>query len=105
MLFRSICYGLPGVGKTLSSQHYAKWSYVNKQISYKGADQIGINADERILNCKTIFYTAPSIKASQMIGDIRLLGGRLGMVKSVYKYLEEGEEEKYSTDWTEDNAH
>lgn len=68
-----ICYGLPGVGKTLSSRYYSNWDYVEKQIAYKRADDIGINADSRILDIRTLFYTAPAVKATKMISDIDLM--------------------------------
>jgi DNA transposition AAA+ family ATPase len=97
-----ICYGLPGVGKTLSSRYYSNWDYVEKQIAYKRADDIGINADSRILDSRTLFYTAPAVKATKMISDIDLLGGKLGIVKTKYKALYLNQEEKYSMDWAED---
>jgi len=60
-----ICYGLPGVGKTLSSRYYSNWDYIEKQIDYKYSKEIGKNADERILEARTIFYTAPAIRATK----------------------------------------
>lgn len=97
-----ICYGLPGVGKTLSSQYYANSAYVNEQVAYKQTKEIGQSADDRVLDCRTLFYTAPAIKASKMINDIELLGGKLGMVKTMYRFLRDGEEKYYPIDWTEE---
>lgn len=96
-----ICYGLPGVGKTLSSRYYSNWDYIEKQIDYKNAKQIGINADERILEARKIFYTAPAIRATKMTDEISTIGGRMGMVRTMYKMVSRGEEE-YSTHSYED---
>src|SRR5690625_1927202 len=56
-----------------------------------------MNADEKILEAKTIFYTAPAIRATKMTNEIDMIGGKMGMVKSMYRVLQLGAEEKYST--------
>jgi len=91
-----ICYGLPGVGKTLSSRYYSNWDSIQKQIAYKNAKEIGANADEKILDARTIFYTAPAVRATKMTDEIHSIGTRMGMVRTMYKVLNRGEEE-YST--------
>lgn len=93
-----ICYGLPGVGKTLSSRYYSKWDSIEKQIAYKTAKEIGSNADDKILEARTIFYTAPAIRATKMTDEIHTLGIKMGMVRAVYKAITLGEEEVYSSD-------
>lgn len=90
-----ICYGLPGVGKTLSSRYYANWDAIEKQIEHKTGKDIGDSADEQILEARTIFYTAPAVKATKMWHDIDSIGGRLGLVKAIYKFTTQGEEEYY----------
>lgn len=99
-----ICYGLPGVGKTLSSRYYSNWDSIEKQIAYKNANakEIGTNADEKILDARTIFYTAPAVRATKMTDEIHTIGSRMGMVRTMYKVLNKGEEEEYSTDTFED---
>lgn len=92
-----ICYGLPGVGKTLSSRYYSNWDSIQKQIAYKNAKEIGANADEKILDARTIFYTAPAVRATKMTDEIHSIGIRMGMVRTMYKVLNRGEEEEYST--------
>ncbi|MFB4472465.1 AAA family ATPase [Oceanobacillus caeni] len=96
-----ICYGLPGVGKTLSSRYYSNWDYIEKQIDYKYKKEIGLDTDERILKARTIFYTAPAIRATKMTDEISIIGGRMGMAKAIYK-VNNGGEEEYSTDTYED---
>lgn len=97
-----ICYGLPGVGKTLSSRYYSNWDSIDKQIAYKTAKNIGLDADEKILEARTIFYTAPAIRATKMTEQINLIGSRMNMVRTMYKFLTQGEEENYSTGTYED---
>lgn len=97
-----ICYGLPGVGKTLSSRYYSKWDSIEKQIAYKTINEAGIDADEKILKAKTIFYTAPAVRATKMTDQIETIGFRMNMVRTMYKVLNRGEEEEYSTNSFED---
>lgn len=93
-----ICYGLPGVGKTLSSRYYANWDAIEKQIAYNTAKDIGLDADEKILEARTMFYTAPAVRATKMTDQISTIGFRMNMVRTMYKVLTKGEEEHYSTD-------
>lgn len=97
-----ICYGLPGVGKTLSSRHYSNWDSIEKQIAYKKVNEIGLNADEKILEARTIFYTAPTVRATKLTEEILTIGDRINMVRAMYKVLTRGEEEEYSTNTFED---
>ncbi|MFB5663666.1 AAA family ATPase [Alteribacillus sp. HJP-4] len=97
-----ICYGLPGVGKTLSSRYYANWDFIERQIAYKTAKEIGVDADERILKARTIFYTAPAVRATKMYSEINLIGGKMRIVKAAYRTIAQGEEEYYSGDAFED---
>ncbi|GLO68463.1 MULTISPECIES: AAA family ATPase [Oceanobacillus] len=97
-----ICYGLPGVGKTLSSRYYSNWDAIEKQIAYKTGTEIGVDADEQILEAKTIFYTAPAVKATKMTSEIHTIGYKMGMVRAVYKMKTLDEEEHYPLDSFED---
>ncbi|WP_442956941.1 AAA family ATPase [Planococcus sp. MB-3u-03] len=84
--YMGVCYGLPGVGKTLSSRYYAHWDYLEKQISYRHSDSIGIHADEKF-SIAIRFYTAPAVSASRMTREIGLIDSKLNMVKSVYQSM------------------
>lgn len=97
-----ICYGLPGVGKTLSSRYYSNWDSIEKQIAYKKATEIGQNADDKILEARTIFYTAPAVRATKMTYEIHTIGGRMNMVRTMYKVLIKGEDEEHFTNAYED---
>ena len=93
-----ICYGLPGVGKTLSSRYYSNWDSIEKQIAYKTAKEIGSDANEEILEARTIFYTAPAVRATKMTEQINFIGYRMNMAKIAYKVRTEGAEESYPDD-------
>lgn len=97
-----ICYGLPGVGKTLSSRYFANWDAIEKEVDYANIKELqSENLDDSILEARTIFYTAPPIRATKMTEDIHSIGFRINMVKSIYR-AEDTEEEKYTTDSFED---
>ncbi|CAK6473778.1 AAA family ATPase [Peribacillus castrilensis] len=83
--YMGICYGLPGVGKTLSAKQYARWDYLEKQINYEKVEFIDAHADEKILECHTLFYTAPPVSATKLTGAIHVIGARLNIVKDVYR--------------------
>lgn len=92
-----ICYGLPGIGKTLSSRYYSNWDSIEKQLAYKKANEIGQNANESIFEARTIFYTAPAVRATKMTGEIKTIGSKINMVRTMYKILTSGEQEEYIT--------
>ena len=57
-----LCYGRPGVGKTLSARHYAQWDLIEE---FDARDRAMMNGELRVpppdfRACKTIFYT-PSV--------------------------------------------
>src|SRR4051812_29182857 len=68
-----LCYGPPGVGKTLSARHYANWDKVmayNKYEVDKAADGVKLND---VLGQSVVFYTVPSGNSSRdgNIGQLR----------------------------------
>jgi DNA transposition AAA+ family ATPase len=68
-----LCYGSPGVGKTLSAKHYSGWDKVQR-TDYLGIDTI----DGSILN--TVFYTPEVVNTPGMIdSDIHL--ARAGLLE------------------------
>lgn len=81
-----ICQGPPGVGKTISARHYANWDYVYRKITESKlfADQGQNIEDDRILNCHTIFYTAPIMRPSQIYVQINNLAEYLQYGKDGY---------------------
>jgi DNA transposition AAA+ family ATPase len=79
--YMGICYGLSGVGKTLSARKYARWDYLEKQINYEKVELINAHADENILDSHTLFfYTAPPVSATKLIVSIHVMGMRLNIV-------------------------
>ena len=80
-----ICFGAPGVGKTISSRYYSDWDTVSYQIDYNKFEDISNKVTAKILDADTIFYTAPTVRASRLTGQIGFFGRRLAMTKKVYK--------------------
>ncbi|MCH0359137.1 AAA family ATPase, partial [Enterococcus faecium] len=74
-----VCYGIPGVGKTVSARYYANWDSIFKQIDFKVNKEIGIHATKEILYANTIFCTAPAERQTKISSDIHTYGIRIGM--------------------------
>ncbi|MBN1468310.1 MAG: AAA family ATPase [Fusobacteriaceae bacterium] len=52
-----LCYGIPGVGKTLSARYYSNWNIIESIIPPQHL-QNPLPVD-KLESCDTIFYTAP----------------------------------------------
>jgi hypothetical protein len=59
-----LCYGPPGVGKTVSARHYANWDRMQDIFSHPGQDAAAV---EEIAANSTVFYTAPVVGAPSII--------------------------------------
>src|SRR5262247_1537190 len=55
-----LCYGAPGVGKTLSARHYANWDQVETYRLYTGA---AAEAFAGVVGSTTVFYTPPVVNS------------------------------------------
>ena len=72
-----ICYGSPGVGKTLSARHYALWDIIEprlpRHVSY-------LPLPPEVATCNTVFYTPSVTNSPQSIAsdikEIRLMLSR-----------------------------
>jgi DNA transposition AAA+ family ATPase len=61
-----LCYGPPGVGKTLSASHYANWDRV---AAYdKNRVESGISLNE-VVGSKVVLYTVPVVNTAGNIAD------------------------------------
>src|SRR5215208_8040796 len=59
-----LCYGAPGVGKTLSARHYARWDLIESARSvylWRGEPPAAA------LPCRTVVSTAPVVRAPSKI--------------------------------------
>lgn len=70
-----LCYGPPGVGKTLSARHSTRWDKVESY--YKTGASCGVMLND-VVGCDAVFYTVPVINSpGQLRGDIGQLRERL----------------------------
>jgi len=82
--YLGVCYGPPGVGKTLSARQYADWDVVHPQLNeYRIYD----NVDDRAVEARTVLYT-PKVHNTPRIVDkeLCLLHNRLswGIERALY---------------------
>jgi DNA transposition AAA+ family ATPase len=69
-----LCYGPPGVGKTLSARRYSHWDFLEKIDRYAVPNE----ALELLIGIKAIFYTTPVVNTPGRISsDIDLLRSQL----------------------------
>lgn len=59
--------------------------YLEKQINYEKVEWIDAHADDKILDCHTLFYTAPPGSATKLTSAIHVMGIRFNIVKDVYR--------------------
>src|SRR3954447_339671 len=59
-----LCYGAPGVGKTVSARHYANWDRMQELWNDPGHSTAAV---EEIAANSTVFYTAPVVGAPSVI--------------------------------------
>ena len=70
-----LCYGPPGVGKTLSARHYADWDRVESADPYACR---GVFGPDEVPGNGSVFYTARVVNsAGQIEGDIARLRGTM----------------------------
>jgi hypothetical protein len=59
-----LCYGPPGVGKTLSARHYAQWNLIDSLETYYGHNE---PPPPDVLPCRTVFYTPPVANSPRLL--------------------------------------
>jgi len=70
-----LCYGPPGVGKTLSARHYANWDQIEASTPARDATIMALTA---VLESNTVFYTPAVVHtAAQVERDIAHLRSTL----------------------------
>jgi DNA transposition AAA+ family ATPase len=65
-----LCYGPPGVGKTLSARHYSHWDATENYLTHKQEptlDRFTLHPPEGLDTARTVFWTAPvTVTAGQV---------------------------------------
>jgi DNA transposition AAA+ family ATPase len=70
-----LCYGPPGVGKTLSARSYAHWDAID-QYAFRQREPALVPAD--LAACRTVFLTAPVVCSPRQLDDaLRFAGHQL----------------------------
>jgi DNA transposition AAA+ family ATPase len=62
-----LCYGVPGVGKTLSARTYADWRRVEHFV-FSGATYVD-RVPTAVSRCRTLFYTPPVVNSPARIAS------------------------------------
>ena len=79
-----LCFGVPGVGKTLSARQYAEWDMVEPFVfSPHVKDSAGkrIPPPDEIAGCHTLFYTTPvSMTPGRIEKEVKYLRSRLNQM-------------------------
>jgi len=68
-----LCYGTPGVGKTLSARHYAQWDLVGPALQAQWSHDPG-EPPAAIANCRTLLYTpSMTVTPRRLTDEVSLL--------------------------------
>ncbi|WP_340392529.1 AAA family ATPase [Macrococcoides caseolyticum] len=79
-----ICYGQPGVGKTLSSKKYCNWDSINYQIGDMRLERNLKRLNNDILHANKIYYTAPAERQLRISSDVQLIGDKIATAQGRY---------------------
>jgi DNA transposition AAA+ family ATPase len=96
-----LCYGKPGVGKTLSARQYAQWDLVQVMThrALRSSEPFPVRPD--LADCDTIFYTASVTNSprriEQDIGNLRLRFD--GFKDHVLRTIQDDFDETYLSWW------
>lgn len=71
-----LCYGTPGVGKTFSARHYAKWDILEALLNQYVTKE---SRPKEVITCRTLLYTPPVVNTPRIID--RGLDGLLGNLR------------------------
>lgn len=86
-----LCYGPPGVGKTLSARHYTQWDLIEEARRHYLQDEA---PPAEALSCRTLFYTpAVANNPLRIERDLRELNYWLNDTIHVLTMLKEGKED------------
>ncbi len=80
-----ICYGAPGVGKTLSARYYTKWFFLENRLTIH-APYLPLHPE--ISECRSLFYTAEISAPPRAIND-KIIGMRMKLGRFVNELLPE----------------
>ena len=82
-----LCYGTPGVGKTLSARHYANWNQVEARSPYTYASDADLAA---LIGSHTVYYTPNVVNSPRQVEEaIRMRRNQLRAIPLEVLHREE----------------
>ena len=64
-----LCYGPPGVGKTLSARHYARWELVEPALGAVSITRAAAALPAAVRDCQTVVYTPRVENTPRAVAD------------------------------------
>lgn len=84
-----LCYGPPGVGKTLSAHHYAQWDLIQPHLAHPLLAS-PVPKSSVIAECYTLLYTAPVANTPRLIDkELRRLATAFSWLVEEVRYAPE----------------
>jgi DNA transposition AAA+ family ATPase len=99
-----LCYGPPGVGKTLSARRYANWDKVEAYSKTNGGGVVGLS---EVIGSNVVFYTVSVVNSpKQLKSEIGLLRDKLHafILEDLYREKETREAEVYRRERAEQDS-
>lgn len=91
-----ICYGSPGVGKTLSARNYTREDGFDEFYHVDTQEERAIDLGRKLINCRAVLYTAPVMNTPKRL-EADLERHRFDLFTSIYDVRKKvlGEEPGY----------
>ena len=96
-----ICYGVPGVGKTLSARNYSKEDAFDEFFHVDTPDERVVEVGKHLISCRAVLYTAPVMNTPKRL-EADLEKCRISLFTSLYDAREKvlGQEPGYIEDYS-----
>ncbi|MEM6805100.1 MAG: AAA family ATPase [Bacteroidota bacterium] len=64
-----LCYGIPGVGKTISAKQFCNWDLLQEMDQESTIEERKLEIGKKIITSRSVFYTAPVMNSPNRVNE------------------------------------